>query len=212
MNEELFSDILQDTQLAYESSTLKNSGWYYSISSTRIVEDCILLIGLNWGVGSGNHEPQRNMPSATFEELYLRKGELRSFGRLYKRLNEYLCLEDFNKIVQSNFCFFRTPSDKELLAEHISLCLPLFTKFITLVSPKKIICFSKIARTHLLEQYSHSIEKREIQSNKKTLIVEKGYLKLSENLEIIFLPHPNAKFTNRALDEAWTFCFKNVNH
>ncbi|HRH02328.1 MAG TPA: hypothetical protein PLN13_06460 [Bacteroidia bacterium] len=207
MEEKIFSVILNETKLAYESSSLSNSGWFYSIASTRIFDNCTLLIGLNWGVGKEPHEPQKSMPIKSFDELYSIKGELGSFSRLHGRLKTYLKPEDFNKIVQSNFCFFRTPSDRELLPEHIKLTIPIFNKLINEVRPRQILCFSKIAYNYLISTNYEPLFKKEIKSNKKTLFVEKGYLNRNERVKIYFLPHPNSKFTRPALDEAWDFCF-----
>ena len=207
--------LFEETKIAFENAPIKkyaeqnNLHWSYSICSTKLQQNCNLLIGFNWGAAKDfKYLAQSEIPGDTFKQLYDKK-ELGSFQRLYDPLNEYLKNGDVDNFSQTNFCFFRSATEAQITKDDLKLSTPLFEKLIQIIAPKKIIGFSSTLRNYFLDNnLCTSLQQKSIIFNNKTLLVCKGTYKIKETeTPIYFLPHPNAQLTSEARKEAWEFCF-----
>lgn len=210
-----FQKLLNETQKEFDKSDIKkfaienNVKWNYSISATPLKEGCTVLVGFNWGAGKDQvYEPQSEMPTKSFKELY-DINDLGSFQRVYLPLKKYLPSEDIDNCVQTNFCFFRSQTEDQITEEDLKLSTVLFSKLIEQIKPVRIIGFSKKLQAYFTEnKLCENIENTSFKSNARTLYVSKGnYESKDLKIPIYFLPHPNAKFTSEARENAWKFCF-----
>ena len=213
--EDEIEQLIEETKIAFGKAPIKELAdqkhlrWNYSICSTRIQPNCDVLIGFNWGAANDtNYDAVNKIPEFTFKQLYDKK-DLGSFYRVYNPLKEYLKDDDIDNCVQTNFCFFRSAKEYQIIKRDLELSIPLFRKFIEIISPKKIIGFSGKLRDYFIDNnllFSH--HEKPIRSNNKTLFVSKGIYQIEQKkIPIYFLPHPNAHYTSESRKEAWQFCF-----
>ncbi len=215
MDQEL-QELFNDTKIAFEKSPIKkfaddkSAKWAYTISSTELQQGKNLLVEFNWEVESKQkYTAQEFIPTINFKGLHLNK-ELGSLQKIYRPLLEYFPAEEIDDAVRSNFCFFRSKQEDQLTQTDLDLSTPLFLKFIDIIKPKSIIGFSNNLKNYFIyHKLCSDLQKLEIPSNKRMLLVAKGIFKRhDQNIPIYFLPHPDAKLTSSARKEAWNFCFK----
>lgn len=208
--------LFNDTRAAFDKSPIKifatenRLSWNYSISSTRLTFASNVIIGFNSGATDNYpYQPQTEIPSANFKDLYDKKNELGSLQRIYEPLKQYLPREDIDNCVQTNFCFFRSKKEDQITTVDLQLSTPLFQKLMDIIKPKRIVGFSNKLRSYFLNnKLCTSIEELNIPSNKRTLFVAKGTCNINgRKIPVFFLPHPNSKFTTAARKAAWEFCF-----
>lgn len=221
--------LLIDIAKAYEDSPLKeyciknNKEWHYSLLGSKFIENPVLLIGLNWGAGTEArknketgikervdiiYKPQtidgcENLPA--FHEM-----TINDLGSSFIRLKNYI--KEYGKIsienvTWTNYCFFRSYSDKELTAEDYKLTEPIFANLLDISRPRSMICVSKalynfLNNQNLLEDKKEKIIKIHSKSN-YTVVKAKLH-----NYDFFCLPHPNTPATSKARKECWDFCFE----
>jgi uracil-DNA glycosylase len=116
---------------------------------------------------------------------------------------------DHSRIVQTNYCFFRSLNEGQITARDLNLCYPIFDELLKLLKPSQIISFSSRLKQVLLEKG------RLISENKLLLLTNKGeyhvlkaYLSVdSKPIPIAFLPHPNYPIGGDQRIKAWDFAF-----
>lgn len=208
--------LFKDTQIAFDKAPIKkyasdkNLKWHYSISSTILKTNSILIIGFNWGASSDQkYDPQNCIPIVNFKDLYEQK-DLGSLQRIYQPLKKYFPEDEIENCVQTNFCFFRSSEENQITFDDIELSTPLFNKLIGILKPNTIIGFSSTLRDYFLKNNLCSgVKADNFPSNKRSIYVVKGiYKHLEKEIPIFFLPHPNSKFTAESRQKAWEFCFQ----
>lgn len=201
-----------DTKIAFEKSSIKKFAennklsWHYSVSSTHLTTNNNVIVGFNWGATDNySYKPQAEMPTENFKQLY-DKQDLGSLQRIYEPLKKCFPYEDIDNCVQTNFCFFRSKKESQITSADLDLSTPLFQKLLVIIKPKRIIGFSNKLRDYFLNnKLCSSVETFNIPSNKKTLFVAKGIYRLNrQDIPILFLPHPNSRFTTEARQTAWS--------
>lgn len=219
VNETEFVELLRATERAFHQSDVKRlaeqkqAQWYYAVCATRIESCRTLVIGFNWGARKGeNYTPQDMIPEDNFLDL-AEKGWLGSMVRILPFLQRYLDNEVLHSLGQSNYCFFRSESQQQISPRDIDLCKPLFHKFLEIVHPSRILCFSSLLRKHLhdtdsiadiLQSDPIAFKRGNRNSN---FIAEKALFRISkESVPILFLPHPNYPMSIMARKRAWQFC------
>lgn len=210
-----FNELLAITQEAYNQSSIKNKGWEYSVTATRIMKNKPLIVGFNWGVDSKSmqkgdkHEAQKEYPDVCFEDNYKDLGSLKRVIPYFKNYyRDSLCG------MQTNFCFFRSEKESQISESDLKLSSELFDKYLDYSSPSIIISFSKKLALYLeREGRLTDIHKAEIQSkNKKVQSIVAKFQHSNINLiPFISLPHPNYPILGMARDKAWEFCFPQNN-
>lgn len=181
--------------------------WYYSICATRITPARPLLIGFNWGASAqGGHEPQREMPTRTFEQL-LDQQELGSLARIMPYLKRHLPDVDLSEIGQTNFCFFRSKTEDQITAEDIELSTPLFLKLLEIAQPSRIIGLSARLREYL-GGLPGQVEVRAVEHSGRRVLIGKGYVEIDRRpIPVCVLPHPNHRLPTALREKAWQTCF-----
>lgn len=216
MNETETKILFAELADAFEKSDIKqyaqrnNHTWNYSLTSTPIYENGLLLIGFNGGAIKGYpYERQDKLPTENFL-----KQDLGSFKRVIPFLKKYFDDETIDKVVQINYCFFRSAKEFEITARDRELCEPIFFKLLALIKPKQVISFSASLRQHLLNRsdiFENKFQK-EIQSNRGGITAMVGELKINSNkIPIGFLPHPNYPLNGTARQQVWETVFENLN-
>ena len=222
MTESDFHKLLQETAEVFNNSNIRKvqgEKWGYSISATRILPDRPLILGFNWGVGKDENSFKRQleMPRETFQDL-INKKDLGSLSRIVPYLEKYLPEISLSDFGQSNYCFFRSKTEGQILEGDLELCKGLFQYFLAVSSPSMIISLSGRLRKYLLNPNIQTILKNIVESEpikfgrrgrEITYVAAKGLLENSgRNIPIYFLPHPNSPMTTGARHQAWKFCFE----
>lgn len=229
MKQNEFNKLLKQTEEAFDKSDIKKYAeendlkWNFSVCSTRIIPNNILILGFNWGVGKDpktgklcNYNPQSQMPVNSFKYLY-ENNHLGSLQRIVPCLENYMNSEQLSKIGQSNFCFFRSRYSKQISKNDLDLCKPIFKSFLNVTRPSNILCFSSKLRDYLrnsnilqnivTDKIPYISGKREcIYEALKGEIVDAIYT--GTKIPLLSLPHPNSRIGNDARKKAWDFCFK----
>jgi hypothetical protein len=107
--EEVFKKYLGLVKKEYERSDIKNYNWYYTLSSTPLYLNAVVLCGFNWGVKEP-HSPQEQCPMIDFME----NDDLGTLSSIKVYLKKYLDDKLIKKIVQINLCFFRSKNHKDI--------------------------------------------------------------------------------------------------
>lgn len=212
LSKSTIADLLEKIEIEYRKSdiALTDPGKYYSLSSTRLIQNAPLLLGFNWG-SSGGHSPQTiaNFPKNSFLDLLNTPGELGSFARVGSFLEAYLPDVPLDKYVQSNFCFFRSKKDGDISPNDLLATTPIFIDFLKHLEPSSIISFS----SRLYEYLSGTdmlinVNEKHFPSRNRNAWSRKGTLKYDESqVSLYFLPHPNYPITGDARKACWEFCF-----
>ena len=210
--EELFTEV--DT--AFEKSDIKKFAdsnkyqWNYSLTSTPIYHNGLLLVGFNGGaIQNYPYIRPKEVPPDNFLQQ-----DLGSFRRVVPFLKKYFSDDTIAKIVQTNYCFFRSSKESEISDGDKKLCEPIFFKLLSFINPNQVISFSASLRKHLtLHPDIFQIKfSNDISSNKGIINAAVGELKInSRNIPIGFLPHPNYPLNKSARENAWNFVMQNLN-
>ena len=216
MNELHTLELFKELDAAFEKSDIKqlakakSCDWNYSLTSTPLYENSLLLVGFNPGAKRDYHySKQSSLPN---ENFILQ--DLGSFRRIVPFLKKFYPDETIDKIVQINYCFFRSSMESEISPKDKMLCEPIFFKLLSILKPRQIISFSASLRQHLLkhkELFTVRFDNR-IQSNKGMINTVVGELKINSCIiPIGFLPHPNYPLIGSARENAWKTVIENIN-
>lgn len=216
MNELNTEDLFEELDAAFEKSDIKQLAemnrceWNYSLTSTPLYQNSLLLIGFNPGAAKDYpYSKQSSLP----EENFLLQ-DLGSFRRIVPFLKMYYPDETIAKIVQINYCLFRSSKESEISPKDKMLCEPIFFKLLSLLKPKQVISFSASLRQHFLnhkELFAVTFD-NQILSNKGMINTTVGELKInSGKIPIGFLPHPNYPLIKSARETAWGIVMEKIN-
>lgn len=208
-HQQFFSDLLIKTKLAYESSEIKAKGFYYSVCATPIHLRSTLILGFNWGGREQKAQLAENIPNVQFNLMDTLGSMKRTINYFKKHFSE--ADQDGNpaNFVQSNFCFFRSPKERDISQHDINLSVPLFEEFLQYVQPLRVISFSSKLKEYFAN--NNRIIKTDsplIESGRNKFVASKGMLYVQDkSIPIFFLPHPNYPITRLAREMAWDYCF-----
>lgn len=217
MDYEHFNDLLAKTKSAYDLSDIKKHcdkeghQWFYSLCATKIIVNKPLIIGFNWGAGSGvSFAPQMDYPTESFYDLHKKKW-LGSLSRIIPYCEKYISKEFACEAGQSNYCFFRSYQEDQISEHDLELCKPIFRELLEISKPSLLLCFSARLRDHLiLSELVENCATAELpyrQGNaERKCLVAKGEISFGKS-KIYFLPHPNWPLKREIREEAWEFCF-----
>jgi len=210
INKMTLEDLFRKVDAAFNESDIKkyaeknNFQWNYSITSTPIHKNGLLLVGFNYGAGKDfRYEKLIEIPEKNFIDQ-----DLGSFRRVIPYLEKNYSKDQIQNIVQTNYCFFRSKTESEISANDKQLCQPLFINLLEIINPIKIICFSALLREYLESQEGiyKGIAKTEILSNKGIITATVGEIEInSKKIRIGFLPHPNYPLKKEYREQAWAF-------
>ena len=217
--DDLIKSLFKQIEKAFNQSDIKDYAekhgkkWFYYLSSTRLTKNTTVIVGFNGGAKEGiPYEPLMYVPDVTFGDLFRKGDELKSLSRIYYPLKSHLKDEDVDSFVQINFCFFRSDSESKIRKEDVELCVPIFEQLMSHLKPRRIIGFSARLRDYILNNKMHSqLDTKNIESNNKTVYAVKGQIKFTDiSIPFCILPHPNYPITSKARNEAWEFCFPDI--
>lgn len=203
--------LLTELGQAYELSDIKQicmdekHEWHYSLLTTTMEKNGPLVIGFNWGVSLTERYP----PQLAIEKSVFDAGDVGSLSRIFPYCEKYFGSEFLSKTSQSNYCFFRSKTEKQISPKDIALCEPIFEKLIAILKPSIILCFSSQLRDYLFanEKVASSLSKDiQLQRGATACTYKAIRATLKSGIEIKCLPHPNYPMKSRARAEAWEFC------
>jgi hypothetical protein len=195
--QDCFKSLLIETERAYNQSSLKHKGWFYSICGTPIQPWRGIILGINWGSDRNyQHTPQSQMEFDQEIRKYKFIKASESFLREYLDVNiERL---HFN---YSNLCFFRTPREKDLKLGDYFLSIRLFKHYVACINPPWIFSFG-ITNFNRLKRIGEANEGE----FKKLSAPNNKYFGVSGKLwDIPFfaVPHPNARIPKESRSMIW---------
>ena len=209
-----FEDLLNEVKEAYAKSSLKDSGYNYSLVGTQIKINQPLIIGLNWG--GGKTEAQTRKSYEEYIEKDVKFQNVKDIGSL-SRIKTYLkdnSTIDYEKshIGWTNYCFFRTPNESELMKnpEDLKLTNDIFLKLLNIIKPSMILSFSSKLRDYVNnnDEINFNNIKEYIAKNEKGENKYYGLIGELNDIPFYSLPHPEARVGNVARDSAWESCFQ----
>ncbi|GAC1704489.1 MAG: hypothetical protein NVS9B7_05330 [Flavisolibacter sp.] len=187
---DLFKKYIKNIKDTYEKSDIKAKNWQYSLCSTPLFENSVVIAGFNWGV-SKDHKPQEVCPTEKFRD----NKDLGSLGRIKKYLQSYVEEADLDKIVQINLCFFRSKRESDLSNNDVTINNQLFISLIRDLQPKILLALS--ARIHnVIKGHLLSEETEILKSQNKTIEIRRGTF--DEEFgggQFAYIPHPNYPFS-----------------
>ena len=177
--------LLERVRVAFLNSQIRKSRGLgelenYYLIVTPLVRNAPMIAGFNWGAPSKDSYIYK--PQNAVECTRLRDGqnELGSMGRVITRCEQRFGNDFLDVASRTNFCFFRSPSQKDICEEDIDLCRPLFEDLLDIMAPSVVLVFSHRVRDYLRTQAP-----------------------LRLGVKTAFLPHPNSRLTNEARDALW---------
>jgi len=209
--ESALTELLTDLEEAYSKSEIRkhciDNGyeWFYSLVSSSLQPGGPLILGFNWGASKDEkYKPQKSISKTDFS-----KEDVGSLSRIFPYCKKYFGSEFISKITQSNYCFFRSKTEKQIKSIDIALCEPIFIRLIEIIEPSYVLCFSSKLRDFMLRNNKISSKQSKIikyTRGKSIVIYETIKATLNTGIEICFLPHPNYPMKGEARSEAWEFC------
>lgn len=205
---EALTELLKQVGEAYGHSTIQVHGWQYSLVTGRLEREQPLIVGFNWGVDKAiQHQPQQVIDKNSLSRQDL--GSMKRVVSFCEKNSDFLGQGFLENASQTNFCFFRSQSEKEIGKEDLELCQPIFDRLLTLMDPSVILCFSSQARDYL--RNTNQLE----QVQEKNIVFSRGALSVScfalrgilNGKKIVFLPHPNLPIPKSVRNGAWQFAF-----
>jgi hypothetical protein len=204
--------LLVELSAKYDQSDIKSycneNGfkWEYYLIQSTLEKNGPLLLGFNWGASqTEEYSPQSEITKTDFSTA-----DSGSIKRSFKYLKKYFGESFLSLMTQSNYCFFRSHTEREITQHDISLCEPTFNKMISLLEPSIIISMSSQLREYLIKnERLIDIESKIIkfQRGKSLVSIQAIKAKLLDGTKICFLPHPNYPIKGEARDLAWDYCF-----
>ena len=197
-DQDFFDSLLAKTKAAFEQSPLKakhpDARWFYSVCGTPVQTGKPVVLGINWGVGTSEHEAQTTMPDGNDVKNYdfIRDSSL----YVKKHFNLNASAADYN---YSNLCFFRTPDIGYLSSGDYQLSLPLFEEFIAHVKPPYILSIGTTNFDVLRGQ-------KRIADWKQTDVPGasmQGQAARYKGVKCFFVPHPQARLSNEHRVQLW---------
>jgi len=215
MNIKQFEELLNEANMAYNKSNLKNKDLYYSLVGTQIKPNQPLIVGLNWGGGSESDTHQYQPDTIeNYQKLiekesnFMNIDDIGSLNNIKPYLEKHISNISKVHIGWTNYCLFRTPDDTTLTNEAMILTQPIFLKLIDIINPSIVLCFSSEARDFLLAKNNFEVLKTYKATNENEINKYNGVVGKLNGIKFYFLPHPASHTGNVARDYAWNFCFE----
>lgn len=206
-------ELLPLIEQAYDQSRIKkwckenNHEWSWSLITGACRRNSPLIVGFNWGAAQG----EIYASDKDINENLLSGEDLGSMTRIIPYFKRHLTHDDFDRASQTNYCFFRSHTEREISEYDLELCRPIFNSLIEIMRPSVALCFSSKLRHHMIKEKSIiEFEHEEVVfthgGKQLTYAAAKG--RLASGVKIAFLPHPNYPMRKAARDAAWDFCFR----
>ncbi len=209
-----FEYLLNRVKIAYSQSSLKDKEYHYSLVGTQIKKHQPLIIGLNWGGGKIEAQTVESYKNCLNEQTKFQDDiDMGSLSKIKPYLKKYSIFNyTTSHIGWTNYCFFRTPNEKELMQNPDDLLLTndIFFELIKMVEPSMILSFSSLLRDYLLKNstgVNFKIKDRYKAINEHGKNKYNGLIGELNGCKFYSLPHPVAHTGTYARNFAWSYCF-----
>lgn len=201
---EIFEQALHLGSAAYQKQTRLR--WGISVCTTPIQPGEGMILGINWGGGGPgdkySYGSQEKMPTQEAFRRELRNGDYGFLIRSKDYIKEYLKLDiESGKFNYTNLCLFRSPTQKDLLADDYQNCFDIFKFLVQEISPPWILSLGtgnierlKALDPTFLPQMNSSGRAKGCRG---TLLDKPFYC----------VPHPNAHLSKNDRDDIWRKVF-----
>ena len=140
-------------------------------------------------------------------------GDLGSFARVPAYFKRHFPSLPINKISQTNYCFFRSKDERQISADDLKRCRPLFAELLSVMEPSLVLSFSSRLRDYLLRsdqvRNSETVSVQQ-QVGKRTVTCTAVAGMLEGGTPVAFLPHPNYPMQRSVRKKLWDFCANQV--
>lgn len=193
--ETLLSQIHQAFQKSHIKTIAKqkNATWNYELSPSALVDDAVLWLHFNpIAQANKDYKAQKLLAPQAFKA----QGNTKTFFKTYF---------PEQKVAQGYLSPFRSMDNKQLSDKDLALSLPIFTTFIHLLQPQKIVSFSLPLFNALQQQGLLSeVEAEEMIEKKRQITVFKAMLALGDaHIPIYFVPSPSSRLLKVLKTRAW---------
>ncbi len=191
---------------AWDESDIKkrHPEWAWSLAATQLYTDSLVIVGFNWGAAQmEKYDPQESLP----DQPWLQQ-DLGTLSRTIPYLRKYFPDIDLDKVVQTNYCFFRSPEQSDITSDDIDRCHPLFMDLLKDLQPKQVLIFSSVLRDRIKDQLSNR-KIAEIPSGDRTAIAIRASWSIGgREIPVGIVPHPNNAITGEAREKCWEWLRK----
>lgn len=177
----------------------KHPEWAWSLAATQLYTDSLVIVGFNWGAAvKEKYQPQESLPDQPWP-----KQDLGSLARTLPYLQTHFPDIDLDRVVQTNYCFFRSHKEGDISSRDVALSHHIFLDLLRDLRPKHILVFSAILRDRILPQLSQ-IKEAKITSGKKKPRALRAIWSIDEReIPVGIVPHPNNAITGEARKMCW---------
>lgn len=213
--------LLKETKSAYERSDiiLQQPELYYSVLYSEIQPEKPFILKLNENVKAEYDKNKWLLPAFRNSFQPVKSGDLplgnfssaslndKALGHAFDYLRRF-CPEAL-KGTYANYCFFRSKKENDISLKDLHLSRELFERLLAYARPTILISFSARLRDYFLDSGQFIEPKlKPIRSGGASALPMRGALWFNENrIDFCYLPHPNAKLSPEAREEAWEFVF-----
>lgn len=185
---------------AWDDSDIKKKHpeWAWSLAATQLYQDSLVIVGFNWGDDGSNPGPQNELPKMSWN-----KQDLGSLARTIPYLGKHFKNIDLDKVVQTNYCFFRSPEQSDITPEDIDRCHPIFMDLLKDLQPKQVLIFSSILRDRIKDQLSNKQIAKIPSSDRTAIAIRATWSNGGREIPVGIVPHPNNAISGEAREKCW---------
>lgn len=185
---------------AWDESDIKKKHpeWVWSLAATQLYTDSLVIVGFNWGADRENKDPQDKLPSEPWH-----KQDLGSLARTIPYLTRYYNNIELDKVVQTNYCFFRSSKQHDISSDDIERCHGIFMDLLKDLQPKQVLIFSSILRDRIKDQLSNKQIAKIPSSDRTAIAIRATWSNGGREIPVGILPHPNTSITGEAREKCW---------
>lgn len=187
----------------------------YSLITGRLKPNQLLIIGINWG-GKNEECKSQTYICDCCRKQGLQNPHKNDFGSLAKLISDISKLEKGAELIkhasQTNYCFFRTPKEKDLPDSIYDECRPILVDLIKAMEPSMVLCCaSKLRDDFKNGKFGEDLPftckgEKDFGKTRKFKACHGTIMVNSTSIPIGFLPHPMSRLSGKP--EALKYIFE----
>lgn len=215
MNNKLNEKLTELLDKLKDKSKEINQCLTHSLITGKLEPNQLLIIGINWGGNNKECKSQTNIYDC-YREQGLQNAHKKDFGSLAKFISDISELEKEAALIkhasQTNYCFFRTPKEKDLPDSIYDECRPILVDLIKAMKPSMVLCcVSKLRDDFKNRKFGEDIpftckDEKDFGKTRKFKARHGTIMVNSTSTPIGFLPHPMSRLSGKP--EALKYIFE----